>query len=306
MPCFHPLTAYTSAEFNRETGKYRTTFNPHKALVEGSRFRIPCMQCHGCRLDKATDWALRLSHHAQMFERSCFLTLTYDDASLPVSYSVEKRALQLFHMRVQEFFGPGKSYYGVGEYGDDTGRPHYHTLLFGVDFSEDRTKWRKSNGFQLFRSDKLESLWPFGNAEIGVLTPESAGYCARYTMKKINGRLADEHYWRVSPVDGQSYRVEPEFALMSRGIGASWFERFKGDVFPSNFLVMGNRRVGVPRYYRDRLSEEERAYVERQALRRELADLPARQRRRANETRERLEVREQVSLARTSVLVRPL
>lgn len=41
---------------------------------------IPCGKCIGCRIDKARDWAVRISCEALTSKyRSWFLTLTYDD-----------------------------------------------------------------------------------------------------------------------------------------------------------------------------------------------------------------------------------
>lgn len=306
LTCFHPLTAYRSNEFNRETGKYGCTFNPTKALIEGSSFKLPCGQCRGCRFDKAQHWAIRCAHEAQMHDRCCFLTLTYEDGNLPVDYSVKKRELQLFNMRVQKAFGRGKRYFGVGEYGEQDGRPHYHELGFGFDFSEDRKLHAVRDGFNVWRSAKLEELWPFGFSEIGSLTPQSAGYVARYCMKKITGDLSREHYLRPSPVDGKMHTVEPEFALMSRrpGIGATWFDRYKSDCFPSDFVIVDGRKKPVPRYYVSKLAEIEAKFVKRERLRKDLKDLEARRRRRADKTRERLAVRESVFASKLSRLGR--
>ena len=35
------------------------------------------------------------------------------------------------------------------------------------------------------------------------MTHASAAYVARYSMKKVTGKRADDHYWRVSPIDGE-------------------------------------------------------------------------------------------------------
>lgn len=307
MPCFHPLKAGKSQVFNRETGKYGIEFNPTRVLIEGSSFKLPCGQCIGCRSDKARDRAIRCVHEARMHDRNCFVTLTYDQEHVPQDYSVRKRDLQLFHMRVQEFFGPGKSYNSVAEYGDQDGRPHYHSCLFGVDFSEDRKRWSKRNGHQVYRSAKLEQLWPYGHCEIGSLTPQSAGYCARYSMKKVTGKRADDHYFRVSPIDGELHRVEAEFSLMSRrpAVGLRYLREFAGDMFPSGFCVVDGRPQAVPRYYKLKLPElAEQA--KRGRRRKDFADVEMRRRRKANETPERLAVREAVDAARKARLVRSL
>lgn len=307
MPCFHPLRAYKSLE-RGESGKHGVTFNPHKALIGGSSFKVGCGQCSGCRIDKAGEWSTRCMHEAQMHDRSAFLTLTYDDQNVPASYSVEKAALKLFHMRVQEYFGPGKRYFSCGEYGDEGGRPHYHVLLFGEDFSADREFWCKRDGLPVWRSARLELLWPFGHCEIGSLTAASAGYVARYCLKKFTGQRADEHYFRLSAIDGAMHRVEPEFALMSRrpGIGSTWFDRFKSDVFPWSSVIVDGSPRAVPAYYRNKLTDDERKRLKLDRLRKDARDLSARRRRLANETPERLRVREVVQASRVALLKRSL
>lgn len=308
MTCFKPLTAYKSQEVNPATGKHLITFNPMKALIEASSFKLPCNQCGGCRADKARDLAVRVMHEAQMHEHSCFLTLTYSDECVPASFSVSKREFQLVMKRIRKEFGSGIKYLAVGEYSDAPSfRPHYHAILAGLAFP-DRKVWRERDGHRVYRSAALERLWPHGLSEIGSVTSQSAGYVARYCMKKLTGELADAHYWRASPIDGAMHQVEPEFALMSRrpALGLSWLSAFKSDVFPSNFVVVDGRKKPVPRFYLRKLAEDEAKLLKRDRLRKEFADLPARRRRRENATSARLAVREAVHAEKQSRLVRTL
>jgi len=96
-------------------------------------------------------------------------------------------------------------YYAVGEYGERFKRPHYHIALFGEDFSDDRKYWRTSGAHPCYRSSRLERLWTdskgrsLGNSEIGELTIDSAAYIAAYVLKKVNGKMADEHYRETYP-----------------------------------------------------------------------------------------------------------
>lgn len=64
----------------------------------------------------------------------------------------------------------------------------------------------------------------------------------------------------MHPHTGELVQVRPEFIVMSRmpGIGYSWFQKFKGDAFPSDFLVVEGRKRPVPPYYL-RLLEDEAA-----------------------------------------------
>lgn len=141
-------------------------------------------------------------------------------------------------------------FYAVGEYGERTHRPHYHIALFGEDFSDDRRKWRTAGSYTAWRSSRLEALWPHGNAEIGELTIDSAAYIARYVLKKVNGKMKDEHYRRDLP-DGQVIWITPEFALMSRrpGIGSQWIWRNASEVYPADYVVINGQKSKPPRYY---------------------------------------------------------
>ena len=88
---------------------------------------------------------------------------------------------------------------------------------------------------------------------------------ARYCLKKFTGKGADDHYSRVSPIDGQVHRVEPEFALMSRrpGLGTTWFEKFASDAFPSDFLIVDGRKVRPPGFYLRKLDEAAQQPIKR-------------------------------------------
>lgn len=300
MTCYHPLKAYRSQERNPETGRYGITFNPHKALIEGSTFQVPCGQCDGCKIDRSQMWAVRCAHEAQMHRNNCFITLTYNNESVPHDYSVKLDHFQRFMKRLRKRARGKVRFFACGEYGDDNLRPHYHSLLFNFDFSDKKfLKFR--NGYPLYKSETLSQLWPLGFHEIGLVTFKSAAYCARYTMKKFGGDAADEYYTRVSPIDGNVYRVATEFLVMSRrpGIGATWFEKFASDAFPSDFVVVDGKKYTPPRFYLNRLHELEQQKVQRARKRRALTH-------REDQTKERLAVREKVHREKINRLKRSL
>lgn len=301
MTCYHPLKAYRSQEINPETGRYGLTFSATKALVEGSFVTVPCGRCIGCRVDRSRQWAMRCLHEAKMHDQNCFVTLTYDDQSVPIDYSVKIRDWQLFMKRLRKRIGHNRvRFFAAGEYGDRLLRPHYHALLFGYDFP-DKVLYTTRRKLEVYRSPLLAEVWPYGLHEIGSVTFQSAAYTARYCIKKVGGSAADEHYNRVSPVDGRCYRVSPEFAVMSRrpGIGTSWFERFKTDAFPSDYLIVDGKKVKPPKFYLDKLEEEEAKPVKRERKAFAVAN-------RDNNTKERLAVREEVQSLRAKRLNRTL
>lgn len=251
-------------------------------------------------------WSTRLYHEGMFHEESSFLTLTYADEWLPDDYSVSVRPLQLFFKRLRKL-RPGKTlrYFACGEYGDKDQRPHYHVVLFGEDFA-DKTVWRQTtSGFVTHRSKFLERLWPFGHSEIGTVTPQSCAYVARYVMKKVNGKLAQKHYERVHPLTGELVEVQPEFLVMSKNIGAEWFEKFSTDAFPSDFVTVDGVKKPVPRYYLKRLAARDDAAAKDQLdtvkqKREEITAGPAR----PDDIKERREVREEVLARKVQQLTR--
>lgn len=201
-----------------------------------------------------------------MHETSSFVTLTYSGQHLPTDYSLSKRHLQTWLKRLRFVVDPIRiRYFACGEYGGKTLRPHYHCIVFGYDFP-DRVPWRRSASGELcYRSELLERTWPLGHAEVGTFTPQSAGYVAGYSIKKITGDEAPNHYQRMNPDTGELHQVIPEFVLMSSrpGIGRSWYEENRVDAFPSDFLIIDGQRKRVPRYYKRLLdAENERVAVQ--------------------------------------------
>nr|AVQ10323.1 replication protein VP4 [Gokushovirinae environmental samples] len=224
----------------------------------------------------------------------------------PAAASLSKADLQAFTKRLNEDcrrrFGNGVKYYACGEYGDRTQRPHYHIAIFGEDFSDDRFPWKLSNGKQLWRSSRLERLWPHGDAYIGDLTYESAAYVARYVMKKITGSRAVDHYMRENE-RGEKYWLTPEFNVMSRrpGIAKKWFDKNKHDVFPHDHVITRGHPAKPPRAY-DKWLEQIDPYLHA-TIKEARENAPHNP---EDETNARLEVRETVALAKLNQTKRSL
>lgn len=209
-------------------------------------------------MDYAREWALRCQHEAATHEDNIFVTLTYKDECLPSDYSVSRRDITLFMKRLRKHNGSGIRFFCVGEYGTKEFRPHYHLLLFGFRPTDGRI-WRKQrSGHYSYRSPSLEEIWGQGHVEYGEVTFQSAAYCARYCIKKVNGDAAKEYYQRVNPVTGEFVHVRPEFIQMSNrpGIGSEWFSKYAGDCFPSDFVVHNGKKLPVPAYYLKKLTPE--------------------------------------------------
>lgn len=258
MTCYNPLVAYRS--------EGRIVFNSPFPLAKG--FNIKCGQCIGCRLDYSRQWAVRCVHEAQMHERNCFITLTFNPEALEARtrpWSLDVRDFQLFMKRLRKKHGKRIRFFHCGEYGDKNQRPHYHALLFGFDFP-DKKLWSTREGVNLYISESLQELWPHGFSTIGDVTFQSAAYCSRYIMKKIKGEGAERHYEVMDEETGEVFNRDPEYCTMSRkpGIGREWFDKYKTDVFPNDYVVINGKKIKPPRYYDSLLTEEELAEIKKE------------------------------------------
>lgn len=252
MPCYHPLKGYRAVSPN-PSGKYSISFT----LQEGYRdlpIEVPCSQCIGCRLERSRQWAIRCVHEASLYEDNCFLTLTYSNDHLPAFNSLQKSDFQKFMKRLRfENQGRNIRYFHCGEYGEQFQRPHYHACLFNFDFP-DKEHFKTHNGQKYYRSKQLERLWPHGHSMIGAVTFESAAYVARYITKKITGKNAEEHYEVVDLETGEVRHRTPEYVTMSRrpGIGKTWYDKFKKDIYPHDFVVVRKDKMikaKPPKFY---------------------------------------------------------
>lgn len=191
-----------------------------------------------------------------MHKVSCMLNLTYNEDWIPEHGQLFKDDLQRFFKRMRKA-GFKFRYVASGEYGDKTRRPHFHIAIFGVDFSSDRSRFGHAvGGDPTFTSLSVSKLWPKGNHLIGSLNFESAAYIARYILKKIKGLQKPEPLY-VCDVTGEVVLPNPEFLIMSKGIGRSWFrDFFMSDVFPhASVITTQGSKAPVPRFYKTLLKE---------------------------------------------------
>lgn len=267
MPCYSPLKGFRDAEtggliFSRPAG--------------APEMEVACGSCLGCRLDRSSMWASRIMHEAEMHaddHGSSFITLTYDDAHVPPDFSLRKPDFQKFMKRLRKANKHKIRFYHCGEYGSicrhgwpvplcdycNTGRPHYHAIIFNHTWTDLREIGTNDNGDTLFTSPSLEATWGMGLVQVGPVNHNTAAYVARYILKKITGAQADDHYQHVDPITGEVTYVHPEYNTMSRkpGIGYSWFMKNHSDCIPWDETPVPGKGVipGVPRYYMDQLAK---------------------------------------------------
>ena len=305
MPCFSPLQAW-------RTSKGEIVFWRRQDAI--NEFKLPCGGCEGCLLERSRQWAVRCMHEAQLWEKNCFITLTYEDP--PPWNSLVHSDFQKFMKRLRKRFKgdkelvddrTGKSshpirFYMAGEYGSARGRPHYHACIFNFAFEDLKFLRRTNSGSDLYRSAQLESLWPYGFSSVGDVTFESAAYVARYVMKKQNQDI-DVH----APVDletGEVIQRLPEYNRMSLkpGIGANFLDKYKTDVFPNDYVVVNGHKAKPPRYYFKRLEQQDPDLYEQVEYSRAMKGLESCE----ENTVERLGARQKVLQAKLKQLQRNL
>jgi hypothetical protein len=267
MACTRPKLAYK--EGLTENGKQKLTFKWKPGFTKKQEQKLPCGKCLSCKLDYAKEWALRLTHEASLHEKNCFLTLTYNDENLPEDKSVHRYEVQNFLKRLRKLIAPIKikTFY-CGEYGDKNLRPHYHICIINYDFPDKQFLRTSQSGHILWSSALLDKLWKKGFANIGDVTFESAGYVARYCLKKHK----DKDYTFVDGYDETTgeitkmHDLEPEFIGMSQGIGKTWYKCFASDT-DKDYLETGGFKNKIPRYYdklREKVDPEGLAEIKRQ------------------------------------------
>lgn len=196
-------------------------------------------------------------------------------------------------------------FYAGGEYGELHGRPHWHALLFGVDFNDKKLHKQTIKGFNLYTSATLNELWPYGFSTIGDLTFESAAYVARYVMKKKTGDGDRTNYQIIDLETGEINIRRKEFNTMSRrnGIGSSWLTKYQDDVYANKGkVILRGHEHNPPRYYDKLYAKIDQLAIEGYKHARYIESLAQRE----HQTPERLAVQEQVAIARTATLKRNL
>lgn len=232
-----------------------------KETVKSAGTVHPCGQCLFCRINQRREWVARLLLEAACHSSNQFVTLTYDESQLPKQIipgrptftavtqhpavasqpgTLSKTDLQRFFKRLRKI--GAFRYYAVGEYGETAGRPHYHALLFGSDFTD----------------EELAGAWKHGHVHQGDVTAASIGYCVEYLIK-----------YRAKKDQLLDLRREPEFGVMSRnpGIGTFSVGEIRQSIMSSPPLLngtllipdtfrLGGKEHPMPRFIRRQLEDE--------------------------------------------------
>lgn len=243
MVCQNPRYIYVRAHYpNRkmseeELHKYN---KPSMHYREGwTQIAVPCGECDACRIDKANEWATRITNEAEEWDsKGIFLTLSYNNDNLPMNKekgvtTLKRKDIIDFKKRLRkyaekhelplkEWINPfnGKTErpirtFECGEYGRNGtraaigGNPHYHMIIMNwvpKDLKFDKIS--KKSKLPVYTSKTINKLWGKGYAPIGLITYESASYVARYTLKKNGLAKVKRRYYDVEEIDPKTGEVK--------------------------------------------------------------------------------------------------
>lgn len=208
--------------------------------------QVNCGSCLACRVNYTSQWKLRLMYELTQWDSACFLTLTYSDDWLRVHNhpnELNKKDVSDFIKRLRYYAGKPLKHYTVGEYGSSTKRAHYHSIVFGLSPYDEKDRNAVSAAW-LPRCEKWQfDRWRGEKSGIAEVTPDSIAYVTGYVQKKLSGPLARAEY------DGRQF----PFSQCSKGLGLQFALENSDRLIDNGFTYIQGKRIGLPRYYREKL-----------------------------------------------------
>ena len=196
---------------------------------DGRLFVHPCGQCLNCRINDTRAWFVRSHFECKKLDRpfQYFLTLTYNDESLPDDKLCHKDDLKKFLNNLNTSFGLSMRYFATSDYGSINNRCHYHAIILST---------------KKVTQKQVERIWKKGFVYLKPLNKENMKYTLRYTVKK-------------RPFDKS---LEGWFRLISKGWGDNvkdyWHEG------QDHFTIDG-RIYGISEYLRKKLGIDKEPIV---------------------------------------------
>lgn len=189
---------------------------------------LGCGRCLACQRRYSYGWLVRVLSELRYSQRSCCITLTYDDAHVP-SEGVSLVDCQRFLKRLRRYSSETFRYFGCLEYGSLRGRPHIHLVLLGYDFDDKMFFKRTKKGSNIYLSAFLQKCWKFGFSSVGEATPKTIPYVTKYLTKFKNHIYHDN--------------LAPERIVMSRmpAIGA-----FTDDELDRGYILYLGKKYTIP------------------------------------------------------------
>lgn len=205
----------------------------HQIKSDGQIYLVSCGNCLPCRVNKKTFWQNRIAYDVMFMNRkgfgSTFAGLSIDDNHITSNYSLVKKDLQDVIKRLRHHSPIKFKHFSVGEYGNDSKRPHYHSILIGVP-SE-------------LSSDVLRKSWKFGFTTADPVTSGRIRYVVDYLdFCSSEGKKTFE-----------SLGLVPPFNLHSNGIGQSLFDSQRDLIFDTGHYLSRGKLFPLTTYWLDKL-----------------------------------------------------
>lgn len=237
-------------------------------------FEVPCGKCEICRTEKSKEWATKAWCEGEMWQRSCFVTFTYNNENLPddrklhrsdiqkfwkdlryhlykntkkaskIDMSEERELLEeIYSNPLEDMFGKNSKrknrypirYLNCGEYGPLHKRPHYHAQIWNF-MPCDMVFWKKDpRGHDLFKSEKLSKIWGKGWVIVEYANAATAAYVARYCTKKY--KRSEKEQERMK----QKKQIEFIGASSLGFIGYFYWIKFKDMIKRNAGILMKNK-----------------------------------------------------------------
>lgn len=246
--CMSPIELY----YNSKEDKYQF-YCDIKYCAVGDTIIVPCGKCPECRKKWRTQLAQRvrweMAKHGT--NKMMFLTLTFDEPSYNTycpDGSLNHEPIKLFMKRLRrklEYRGfTGKiKYLCAGEYGETTGRAHYHMILFGFKPSDLKFFGKSKKGYKTYKSEFINDCWKYGIVDIGEVTEHTAPYMVKY-ITKFSEISSDDFV-----VNGNHVR-KPYIVYPKKILGIDFFlENWKQILNNGYILTSVGSKIGIPRSF---------------------------------------------------------
>lgn len=245
--CLFPTRASQEVIEDKKTYT-RLVFGRPSPNPEGDLL-LPCGRCDECIQSRASSWATRCQHEMALHADNCFITLTYNQETVPSIHDI-KPEFQKFIKRLRKKIKKPIRYIVSHEYGSTTFRPHHHAIIFG---------WTPSNwvflknsptsGCPLFTSGELTQLWGLGHTSVGVANSKTAYYIAKYALKGKKHTFTDPKTSEIvsisdcmdvskRPAIGVEYFLQNADQLVASGdiLPRYYLKLLSGVIMPKNLL----------------------------------------------------------------------
>lgn len=188
--------------------------------IYGLPVKVPCGSCVTCRRSNMTFMSHRIQSDVSALDRkgigSSFVTLTIESNNP----KLQRSDLQKFFKRLRKNCPDFPfSYLAIGDYGEQTFRPHYHALMLG--FPPEAESFINQN-------------WKLGLTDVKPIVSGNINYVVRYMSAQT--KSIKEQFVK--------HGLEEPFSLCSRNLGHTLF-----DIIEDGYYTFKGKRYKVPSYY---------------------------------------------------------